>query len=102
MLSEMIRSKMDFCVMEVSSIALVMDRVYGLKFDTAVFTNLTSEHLDFHKDMDNYFYAKKILFDNLTEKSYAISNADDVYGEKILKDCKADKNLLFNFRMKVI
>ena len=59
MLGEMEKNKTDFCVMEVSSIALVMDRVYGLSFDTAVYTNLTSEHLDFHTDMVNYFKAKK-------------------------------------------
>ena len=52
---------------------------------------LTSEHLDFHKDMNNYFEAKKILFDNLSEGSLAISNADDQYGKNILKDCKAKK-----------
>ena len=91
MLDEMVRSGMEFCVMEVSSIALVMERVYGLKFDTAVYTNLTSEHLDFHTDMDNYFNAKKILFDDLEESKTAISNSDDEYGRNILKDCKAGK-----------
>lgn len=91
MLGDMTKSKIKFCVMEVSSIALVMDRVHGLEFDTAVFTNLTSEHLDFHENMDNYFSAKKILFDNLTDKNFAISNSDDEYGVKILKDTKADK-----------
>lgn len=91
MLGEMVKSKIDFCVMEVSSIALKMERVYGLKFDEAIFTNLTSEHLDFHKDMDDYFLAKKILFDNLSVDSFAISNKDDVYGERILSDTKGKK-----------
>jgi UDP-N-acetylmuramoyl-L-alanyl-D-glutamate--2,6-diaminopimelate ligase len=91
MLNEMTSSGMEFCVMEVSSIALVMERVYGLKFDTAVFTNLTSEHLDFHKDMNNYFEAKKILFDTLPQSSHAISNADDIYGSRILDDTMAHK-----------
>ncbi len=91
MLGEMAKSKMDFCVMEVSSIALSMDRVYGLNFNTAIFTNLTSEHLDFHKDMENYLNAKKILFDGLSAKDHAISNADDKYGEKILSETKARK-----------
>ena len=91
MLSEMVNSGTQFCIMEVSSIALVMERVYGLKFDTAVYTNLTSEHLDFHKDMDNYFAAKKILFDNLPESGNAISNSDDSYGRSILDDCRAKK-----------
>lgn len=91
MLGEMEKKKTDFCVMEVSSIALVMDRVYGLNYDTAVFTNLTSEHLDFHSNMENYFEAKKILFDSLPVKSFAVSNKDDIYGERILRDCKAEK-----------
>lgn len=91
MLGEMTKSNIKFCVMEVSSIALVMDRVHGLDFDTAVYTNLTSEHLDFHKDMENYFSAKKILFDNLGERSFAVSNSDDEYGVRILKDTKAEK-----------
>ena len=91
MLNEMVNSGTQFCIMEVSSIALVMERVYGLKFDTAVYTNLTSEHLDFHKDMDNYFAAKKILFDNLPESGNAISNSDDSYGRSILDDCRAKK-----------
>ncbi|HMQ68006.1 MAG TPA: UDP-N-acetylmuramoyl-L-alanyl-D-glutamate--2,6-diaminopimelate ligase [Ignavibacteria bacterium] len=91
MLDEMVRSGMDFCVMEVSSIALVMDRIYGLKFDTGVFTNLTSEHIDFHKNMENYFDAKKILFDDLNKDSAAISNSDDDYGREILNDTGAKK-----------
>jgi UDP-N-acetylmuramoyl-L-alanyl-D-glutamate--2,6-diaminopimelate ligase len=91
MLDEMVSSGMEFCVMEVSSIALVMDRVYGLSFDTAVYTNLTSEHLDFHTDMVNYFKAKKILFDDLEENKFAISNSDDEYGRNIIKDSKAGK-----------
>ncbi len=91
MLSEMVNSGTQFCIMEVSSIALVMERVYGLKYDTAVYTNLTSEHLDFHKDMENYFAAKKILFDNLPESGKAISNSDDSYGHSILDDCRAKK-----------
>lgn len=91
MLSEMLKLNTQFCVMEVSSIALMMERVYGLKFDTAVFTNLTSEHLDFHKDMQNYFEAKKILFDTLPETGKAISNSDDQYGISILEGCKAKK-----------
>ena len=92
MLGEMAKNKMDFCVMEVSSIALEMDRVYGLKYDAAVFTNLTSEHLDFHMNMENYFNAKKKLFDNLSVESLAVSNNDDEYGEKIFADTKAEKN----------
>ncbi|HMS66044.1 MAG TPA: UDP-N-acetylmuramoyl-L-alanyl-D-glutamate--2,6-diaminopimelate ligase [Ignavibacteria bacterium] len=89
MLGEMTKLKADFCIMEVSSIALVMDRVHGLEFDTAVFTNLTSEHLDFHENMDNYFAAKKILFNNLNKNNFAVSNSDDPYGRIMLNETKA-------------
>jgi len=91
MLGKMENEKINYCVMEVSSVALEMDRVYGLEFDTAVFTNLTSEHMDFHKNMDNYFGSKKILFDGLSKGSFAVSNKDDEFGERILKNTKAEK-----------
>lgn len=91
MLADMVKSGMKFCVMEVSSIALTMERVYGLNYDTAVFTNLTSEHLDFHSDMGNYFLAKKKLFDELKSGAHAISNRDDEYGVKMLEDTAAEK-----------
>jgi len=74
MLGEMEKSKTDFCVMEVSSIALVMDRVYGLKYDTAVFTNLTSEHLDFQRKYYLIIFRKIVLLYQtkmmITEKKY--------------------------------
>jgi len=88
---EMAEDGIEYCVMEASSIALLLDRVYTIDFSGAVFTNLTSEHLDLHKNMENYFEAKKILFDGLSENSFAISNKDDLYGERILKDTKAKK-----------
>ncbi len=66
--------------MEVSSHALVLGRVTGVKFTGAIFTNLTHDHLDFHKTMDVYAEAKKMLFDNLLPESFAISNHDDAYG----------------------
>lgn len=91
MLGEMVKRGYQYCVMEVSSIALVMKRVYSLNFNMAIFTNLTSEHLDFHHNMENYFEAKKILFDDLSDNSFAITNLDDIYGEKILADTKAKK-----------
>lgn len=92
-LSKMVKSGMDFCVMEVSSIALVNFRVHTIHFDTAVFTNLTSEHMDLHVNMDNYFRAKKILFDTLSEHSLAVSNSDDDFGIRMLTETKASKKL---------
>ena len=76
-------------IMEVSSHALEQGRTNGLQFDTAVFTNLTHDHLDYHKDVDHYAKAKKILFDQLIEDSTAIINIDDSYGHKMISDCKA-------------
>jgi len=91
MLKEMVYAGFDYCFMEVSSIALVLHRVYGQKFSAGVFTNLTSEHLDLHKNMQNYFEAKKILFDRLDSSQYAISNLDDSYGNDIIKGTKGKK-----------
>lgn len=91
MLYEMVNNGLEFCVMEVSSIALVNKRVHTIKFDTAVFTNLTSEHMDLHSNMENYLDAKKILFDTLPETSLAISNSDDKYGTRILESFKGEK-----------
>jgi UDP-N-acetylmuramyl-tripeptide synthetase len=64
-------------VMEVSSHALVLDRVHGLGFRAAVFTNLTPEHLDFHTTMEEYAEAKRLLFDRLDREGFAVLNADD-------------------------
>jgi UDP-N-acetylmuramoyl-L-alanyl-D-glutamate--2,6-diaminopimelate ligase len=91
MLKEMVESGIEYCFMEVSSIALVLHRVYGQKFSAGVFTNLTSEHLDLHKNMNNYFDAKKILFDYLDESNCAVSNLDDEYGFNIIKNTKGKK-----------
>jgi UDP-N-acetylmuramoyl-L-alanyl-D-glutamate--2,6-diaminopimelate ligase len=65
MLNQMHNSGCDFAVMEVSSHSLALKRVHGLNFSFAVFTNITPEHLDFHRDFENYIKAK-ILFDELT------------------------------------
>lgn len=96
-LGQMEKENVKFCAMEVSSVALELDRVYGLDFDCAVFTNLTSEHMDYHKTLENYFYAKKILFDGLSKSSLSVSNKDDEYGQKILNDSQSEK---FYYSMK--
>lgn len=77
-------------VMEVSSHALVQQRVFGIPFDLAVFTNLTRDHLDYHKTMDEYFAAKRILFEGSGTKHPRISvvNADDEYGRQLINFCK--------------
>ena len=77
----------EYCVMEVSSQALAQGRVNGLRFTVGAFTNLTQDHLDYHKTWENYFNSKRILFEN---SDIAVTNADDEYGFKIVKDlpCK--------------
>ncbi|MBQ6896260.1 MAG: UDP-N-acetylmuramoyl-L-alanyl-D-glutamate--2,6-diaminopimelate ligase [Oscillospiraceae bacterium] len=80
LLSQMYKSGCEYVVMEVSSMALVQQRLYGIEFDVAVFTNLTQDHLDYHKTMEEYFKAKCILFEN---SKNIIINIDDEYGRKI-------------------
>ena len=76
--------KIDNVVMEVSSHALDQNRVGGCRFNGAVLTNLTQDHLDYHITMDNYFEAKALLFKGLKEGNFAVINADDNYAERFL------------------
>jgi UDP-N-acetylmuramoyl-L-alanyl-D-glutamate--2,6-diaminopimelate ligase len=89
LLAEMVRSGCAAAVMEVSSHALALSRVEGLGFRAAVFTNLTQDHLDFHGSMEEYFRAKKILFDSLRAGGVAVVNADDPYGLRMLGETPA-------------
>ena len=91
MMATALERKATCAVMEVSSHSLVMNRVYGVPFRVAVFTNLTQDHLDFHKTMEEYFRAKKILFDELPSNAFAVSNSDDEYGRRIVADTVARK-----------
>lgn len=86
---DMIETGCSHAIMEVSSHSLFLNRVYGLDFSAAIFSNLTSDHLDFHQTFDEYLNAKKILFDGLGSNSFAIINADDSNSNKLIKDCKA-------------
>ncbi|MDF2504533.1 MAG: UDP-N-acetylmuramyl-tripeptide synthetase [Clostridium sp.] len=85
---DMVDSGVDYCVMEVSSHSLYLDRVYGIKFNEGIFTNLTRDHLDFHKTFENYYNAKLILFKN---SQNSIINMDDSYGDKVYKDLSCNK-----------
>ncbi len=87
---EMYRNGLKSCVMEVSSHALELHRVDGIRFSAAVFTNLTQDHLDFHGTMENYFRAKALLFTRLGENDRAIINLDDPYGERLVHMTKGD------------
>lgn len=80
MLSLMAEDGAEYVIMEASSHALALDKLEGLEFEVAVFTNLTPEHLDFHKDMEDYFFAKKKLFEHSKKK---IINTDDAYGKRL-------------------
>lgn len=84
----MLENECTHVVMEVSSHSLEQHRVHGLEYATAVFTNLTQDHLDYHGTMDHYFAAKKLLFDNLPASGYAVTNGDDAWGLKIVRDSK--------------
>ena len=85
-LSIMVDAGAEFVVMEVSSHSLVQNRTAGINFSAAMFTNLTHEHLDYHKTMDEYAKAKKILFERLSPDSYAIINSDDPYSEFMVNE----------------
>lgn len=80
-----------YAVMEVSSHALAQGRVKECAFEVTVFTNLTQDHLDFHKDMENYFSAKALLFNDNYLKGRAIVNLDDLYGKRLMDAIASEK-----------
>jgi len=80
--------KIKYLIMEVSSHGLSIGRVDMLKFDVGIFTNLTPEHLDYHKTMENYYLAKRKMFDLLKNKNNSVINEDDNYGKKYLQYTK--------------
>lgn len=84
----MVEAECEYCVMEVSSQALAQGRVNGLRFAVGAFTNLTQDHLDYHKTWENYFNSKRILFEN---SDVAVTNADDQNGLKIVQGLNFDK-----------
>ncbi|QVK18825.1 UDP-N-acetylmuramoyl-L-alanyl-D-glutamate--2,6-diaminopimelate ligase [Mycoplasmatota bacterium] len=89
-LSEVLKKKIPYATLEVSSQGLDLHRVDYLKFKVAVFTNLTHEHLDYHKTIENYFLSKLKLFQMLSEESYAVVNLDsEPYASKIMTETKA-------------
>ena len=81
LISEMVAAKMKFAVMEVSSHSAIQHRIENIDFKTAVFTNITTEHMDYHKTFPNYMNAKAELFKNLRKDSFAVLNADDEFSE---------------------
>jgi UDP-N-acetylmuramoyl-L-alanyl-D-glutamate--2,6-diaminopimelate ligase len=89
MLAEMLEEGINYAIIEVSSHALHQDRTEGITFHSAIFTNLTQDHLDYHKTKANYFRAKSKLFSNLSQNCFAIINNDDAYGIKMKRLTKA-------------
>ena len=91
MLSRMVEAGCEYAFMEVSSHAIDQDRIAGLRFEGGIFTNLTHDHLDYHKTVAAYRDAKKKFFDNLPAKAFALTNLDDKNGMLMLQNTKASK-----------
>ena len=92
LLAEMVEGGCTHAFMEVSSHALVQHRVSGIHFTGGVFTNISHDHLDYHKTFDEYIAAKKLLFDGLSSESFALVNVDDKRGAVMMQNTKAEKN----------
>ncbi len=97
LMAEMVKAGCDYAFMEVSSHAVDQQRIAGLKFAGGIFTNLTHDHLDYHKTFDRYLAAKKMFFDQLPGNAFALVNADDRNGKVMLQNCKA-KPFTFSVR----
>ena len=89
LLAQMVESGCEYAFMECSSHAIAQKRIGGLKFKGGIFTNLTRDHLDYHKTFENYRDAKKAFFDGLGKEAFAIINADDKNGTVMVQNCKA-------------
>lgn len=107
MLAKMVDAGCDYAFMEVSSHAIHQKRISGLKYDGGLFTNLTQDHLDYHKTMAEYLKAKKMFFDNLPSTAFALTNVDDKNGLVMLQNTKAKKytysvRTLADFKARII
>jgi UDP-N-acetylmuramoyl-L-alanyl-D-glutamate--2,6-diaminopimelate ligase len=91
LMAEMVEAGCDYAFMEVSSHSVDQKRITGLKFSGGIFTNLTHDHLDYHKTFENYLAAKKGFFDSLPADAFALTNIDDRNGKVMLQNCKAHK-----------
>ena len=89
LLAQMVERGCEYCFMEVSSHALCQHRVTGLRFAGALFSNITHDHLDFHKTFANYIAAKKSFFDKLPKTAFALTNVDDKNGRVMVQNTKA-------------
>ncbi len=89
MMYDMYQQDQRGCVLEASSHGLALHRLDGIKFEIAVFTNLSQDHLDFHTDFEDYYQAKKSLFSHLKPEGSAIINSDDPYGQRLLGELQS-------------
>ena len=89
LLASMVDAGCEYAFMEVSSHAVAQNRIGGLYFSGGIFTNLTRDHLDYHKTVENYLKAKKTFFDNLPQEAFAITNLDDKNGMVMMQNTKA-------------
>ena len=89
LLAKMVEAGCEYAFMEVGSHSIVQNRIGGLNFAGGLFTNITRDHLDYHKTFDNYIKAKKLFFDNLPATAFAITNADDKNGMVMVQNTKA-------------
>ena len=104
---EMVQAGCEYCFMEVSSHAVAQKRIEGVNFFGGIFSNITHEHLDFHKTFAEYIKAKKLFFDNLDKNAFALTNLDDKNGLVMLQNTKARKftyalKTLADFKTKII
>ena len=107
LLDEMVAKGCDYCFMEVSSHAVVQHRIAGLKFTGGIFSNLTHDHLDYHKTFANYRDAKKAFFDSLPKNAFGLVNADDKNGAVMLQNTVAHKKTyglknMADYRAKIV
>ncbi len=107
LLLEMVDEGCDYCFMEVSSHAIVQNRIAGLDFAGGIFSNITHDHLDFHKTFKEYIKAKKAFFDGLSKEAFALTNIDDKNGNVMLQNTRANKrtyglNALADYKARII
>lgn len=92
LLADMVAEGCAYCFMEVSSHAVAQHRIAGLNFKVAAFTNITHDHLDYHKTFSEYIHVKKSFFDHLAKDAFALTNSDDKNGSVMLQNTSASKH----------